>query len=230
MNRFVDHYIINNSDNTQTIKDFSKTNPDFTFSWTGGDLSSKEKKKVDVTYIPSNTTYDVGAWIVIGTSEMHESGTCLKVTFKASSIDESKQKRTHLVVLLKDKSEVSFNLQDEPIMGYKNGKLVITSTRSVTEFDVSNIRNLSYVDSPTDIEEVDVSDGQGDTPFIRNGESFTFFPGGKELKVQISTVGGIAVSSFTIPKETPTTISLGALHPGVYIIRMNEITYKTIIR
>ena len=223
-------YIVNNTGNAQTIHDFSNTHPDFTFSWTGGSLSSNERRKVDVTYAPSSTTSDVGAWVVIGTDEMYENGTCLKVTFKASSIDESKLRRSHLVVQMKDKSKVSFGLQDEPVMGYKNGKLVITSAGSVTEFDVSNVLKLSYVDITNDIEEAELSDKQGDAPFIQNGESLTFFPGVKDLSVQISTVGGAAVRSFTIPKDRPATISLTTLHPGVYIIRVNEITYKTIIR
>ena len=225
-------YIVNNSSNAQTIQDFSNTHPDFTFSWTGGSLSSNERRKVDVTYAPSSTTNDVGAWVVIGTNEMYESSTCLKVTFKASSIDESKLKCSHLVVQMKDKSKVSFGLQDEPVMGYKNGKLVITCAGSVTEFDVSNVLKLSYVDIPNenDIEEHELSDRQGDTPFIQNDESLTFFPGVKDLSVQISTVGGATVRSFIIPKDHPATISLTSLHPGVYIIRVNEITYKTIIR
>ena len=223
-------YIINNSDNAQTIHDFSNTHPDFTFSWTEGSLSSNERKKVNVTYAPSSITNDVDAWIVIGSNEMYESGTCLKIIFKASSIDESKMKRTHLAVLLKDNSKVSFSLQEEPVVRHKNGKLVITSTGSVTEFDVSNVRKLSYIDIPDDIEEIEFSGKKGDAPFIRNGESLTFFPCVKDLNVQISTVGGTVVRSFTIPKDRPATISLGALSLGVYMIRVNDITYKTIIR
>lgn len=137
---------------------------------------------------------------------------------------------SHLVVIFKDNSKIAFHLLDEPILCYENGKLVITSPGSITELDVNRILKLSYEDISNGIEEIEDSNDSNITPFIQNGESLTFFPDRNNLDIQVVTIGGRTVKSIKVPKGHPETIHLNTLQTGVYLIVVNKITYKIIIR
>ena len=141
-----------------------------------------------------------------------------------------KQPPSHLVIIFKDNSRIAFHLLDEPILCYKNGKLVITSPSSITELDVDRIKKLSYENITSGIEEIERSNDSEIMPFIQTGESLTFFPDGRDLRIQVVTIGGHVVQSFNLPKGYPETVHLSALQPGIYMIVVNETTYKIIIR
>lgn len=137
---------------------------------------------------------------------------------------------SHLVIVFKDNSRIAFHLLDEPVLCYENGKLVITSSGSITELDVSRIQKLSYEDITNGIEEMEDSKDSNIAPFIQNGEYLTFFPDRSDLKIQIVTIGGRIVKSFNLPKGHPETMHLNTLQSGIYMIIVNETTYKIIIR
>lgn len=133
---------------------------------------------------------------------------------------------TCLVVWQKDGSVVLFNLTETPKVTYKADKVIVTAS-SVVEFKFQAISKMTY-DLPT----VDVKwpTQKAERPFRNNGETITFLPADKDMHVKIVLVSGMVVKEFVVRKDDTYTLSLMAFPDKLYLVNVNGVTYKIMVR
>lgn len=143
-----------------------------------------------------------------------------EVQYNQSSSD------TCLVVWQKDGSVVLFNLTETPKVTYEADKVIVTGS-SVVEFKFQAISKMTY-DLPT----VDVKwpAVKAERPFRNNGETITFLPADKDMHVKIVLINGMVVNEFVVRKDDTYTLSLNAYPDKLYLINVNGVTYKIMIR
>ena len=221
--------ITNLCDSTVWIEDFSNTHLDFSLSWSAGAIPAHGSQKVKVTYTPTYVSRNVNAWLLIGSKEMQARNEGIKVIMNASSMDTNFKARTHLVILCNDSTKFAFSLNEMPLLAHKDGKLMVTSTTTSSEIELSKILKITYA---SENESMGIQEISSDTnaPFVREGASLIFYPNGKEQRVKIITIGGIVAREFAIPADQSVKFSLSTLMPDVYIISLNSTTYKMILR
>lgn len=132
-----------------------------------------------------------------------------------------------LKVWKKDKTTVLYDLSDEPVTTFENGKLVIKTSSSTVEYSVKDILRYTYegvrtgIDNITYDNSVLVKEEQDKLSFLNlktGSEVYLFNANGRLLDVQRSN-GTDAVS-----------VSLSSHPQGVYFVKCGNETIKLMKR
>ena len=132
-----------------------------------------------------------------------------------------------LKVWKKDKTTVLYDLSDEPVTTFENGKLVIKTSSSTVEYPVKDILRYTYegvrtgIDNITYDNSVLVKEEQDKLSFLNlktGSEVYLFNANGRLLDVQRSN-GTDAVS-----------VSLSSRPQGVYFVKCGNETIKLMKR
>lgn len=131
---------------------------------------------------------------------------------------------SYMVIEQKSGRKYSFLLQDNPVITYEDGYLVVDSGMS-TYYAIRDIKNYHFSASDeTSVEEISsnnirITNLDDATLSIENGE-----PGGN---VTLSNVNGILYSTATIDGNKSAQISLPSAQ-GVYILSIGKQSFKII--
>ena len=121
-----------------------------------------------------------------------------------------------------DGQVVSINLNDEPRTTYNDGNLVITTTKVTITYPLENVKRYTYVSASNGIS----SPGVSKAKLSANGETLTFTGLKAGTSIILYNVAGQLLRRVTPSSEGYAIVSVSKLPTGVYIVKMNDATYK----
>ena len=216
--------IHNNTFGLLNVKPFGIDADDFFVDWTGGEIQPNATQPVTVTYSPTKETIAAGGSLLIATAIDSSFVNVSATSHKGSNELTSK---ANLVVWCKNGAKVSFLLNDKPIVKIKDGKWIIDCKKAVVEYDVVDVVKMTYDGILDDIPAIDVGT---EKPFAFDAETLTFLSDSEDLHVRIVATSGIVVRQFVARCGTAFSVPLNQFAPGVYIVTVNNISYKISIR
>lgn len=133
----------------------------------------------------------------------------------------------NLVVWHKDGGVVMFNLTELPQITYSGDKVIIESS-SIVEYDFQSIKKMTYsFDDANGINDINI---HTKIPFTTDGGTITFLPNGEDLNVKFILMNGIVLKDFVVRKGESYTMTLHSSPEKIYMINVNGVTYKIMIR
>lgn len=222
--RSLSFIIWNNTFEQKEIQPFSLNDTDFSIDWNGGGLEPNAKQLVTVTYSPTTTTIATGGILSIGTA----SDSTLVSVFASSHKGHSDlTTKRNLVVWGKDNSQTSFVLNEKPVVTVADGIIKVESTTTSAEFSFNDILKLTYegiVDPSASLNDIELKS------FEQANDALTFYSDCEDLHVQIVSLGGVVEQQFTVKQGSTCSLLLSQFSKGIYVINVNEISYKIAIR
>jgi hypothetical protein len=216
--------IHNNTFGLINVKSFGIDADDFFVDWTGGEISPNATQKVTVTYSPTKETVATGGSMLIATAI---DSSFVNVSASSHKGSNELTSKADLVVWCKNGANVSFLLNDKPIVKIKDGKWIINCMMAIAEYNVADVVKMTYEGIPNDIPAIDVGT---DRPFAFDAEALTFLSDSEDLQVRIVATSGVIVRQFVARRGTASSVPLNHFAPGVYIVSVNNISYKISIR
>lgn len=133
-----------------------------------------------------------------------------------------------LVVWQKDGSKVGFKLEELPKVVVDGDLVHVDSKEESATFDIQDIAKMTYVfDYANGIKIINMST---EKPFRNTQDAIIFQPASNDLNVKIIAVSGMLVDNFVVKSGTMTSYSFSGLNAGTYIIIVNEVSYKIVVR
>lgn len=133
------------------------------------------------------------------------------------------QQRDCLVVWHKDGSKVVFSLKEQPKVAYGDSLVTIQAATTV-EYAFQAIQKMTFENEQVvGIKELETS---STLPFESDGQTVTFLPSDRDLRVRVVSLNGIVVKELTVRKDERQQFSFRGLPAGVYLMNVNGITYK----
>ena len=126
-----------------------------------------------------------------------------------------------LQVWLSDGKVVTINLNEEPVTTYADGQLTITTNKTTVTYPLEKVMKYTY-DSATGIDLPDVMN----TSFSQDGETITFKGLPTGTSIAIYSAAGQLVRTLLSSAQPKTVVSVSDLPIGVYVVKVNGITYK----
>lgn len=133
------------------------------------------------------------------------------------------QEYNNVVVTLTDGTSRTISLSEKPIVTIANGKLVIKTDMSTTEFDRANVARFNFVSDLVGIDEISSDDNE----VIKDGDNLYFSNLPEDSLIKIYTADGSLVKSTTASGAYK--ISLADFSAGVYIVSVNGVSTKIAI-
>lgn len=132
-----------------------------------------------------------------------------------------------LVVWQKDGSKVLFNLSERPQVTMGDDMVKVETVKISAEYAFEDVRKMTYdFSDPDAIKNVLFSD----KPFSVADRAIAFFPSETDMNVSIVSANGMVVKELVVSKDEPTAVSLSGMTSGVYLVKVNGVTYKISIR
>lgn len=128
-----------------------------------------------------------------------------------------------LVIVQHDDSKVFYNLDEEPLTTFTPDDLVIKTQSTTISYPLNTIKQFMYEKGVTGVEEVSrdgVCISQKDDQIIVTG-----LPIGKS--VSLYSTDGYQIAKQVSDGSQRTILSLSQLPAGVYIVKADNVTYKT---
>ena len=130
------------------------------------------------------------------------------------------QEYSKVVVTLTDGTIRTISLSEKPIVTIANGKLVIKTEMTTTEFDRANVSRFNFISDVDGIEEIesDVQDVYND------GENLYFSNLTENSLIEIYATDGTLLKRKTASGTYK--ITLAELSAGIYIVSVNGVSTK----
>lgn len=120
-----------------------------------------------------------------------------------------------------DGQVMSINLADEPKTTYTDGNLVITTTKTTITYPLEEVKKYTYMSTNG------ITQPEGLTArFSQDGESITFSGLERDTEISVYSTAGQIVQKVKANGKDKTTVSVSDLPTGVYVVKVNAITYK----
>lgn len=134
----------------------------------------------------------------------------------------AKAEQKMLVVTAMDGTTTKYLLDGMPQVKIEKPYLVISSGMASVSLPLENLQHMHYAkatDEATAIEDIKVHDEKGDSERI----DFSNLPA--DANVSIYTLDGKLVQALR-PNGRALSLPLGSLQSGVYVVKVNDVTYK----
>jgi len=217
--------IRNNTFQSQTIMLSGMDNEDFSIDWHGGEILPNMSKRVTVTFAPTTTSFVTGGSFKVCTM----TDSCyVNITASSHRSGYDLTTKDNLVLWLKDGSKSTFILNDAPVVTVRDGILNISSKTISAEYVYSDVVKMTYEDLISDNVigiSVDLEE-----PYRFTDDAILFYSDIDDLNVWIMSAGGITVRQFEVQKGESVSLPLSQFSAGVYVINVNNISYKIVIR
>ena len=127
-----------------------------------------------------------------------------------------------LQVWLADGQTMSINLSEEPRTTYSDGNLVIMTTKTTVTFPLEKVKKFTYRDASNGINQPNVVKAA----FSADGETLSFSDLKSGTTILLYNVAGQLLRSVTPDSGNRAVVSVSQLPTGVYVVKMNDATYK----
>lgn len=132
-----------------------------------------------------------------------------------------------LIIETIDGETQTIALTSQPKITIKNGELIIASDESEISLPVQSVSKYTFsqVDD-SGIKQIENTEA----PFSMSDNRIIFNSSQSSRNVMFYSVGGVLLRSFTIRPGSGGYFDISSLVPGVYIVRVNDITVKIVKR
>ena len=120
-----------------------------------------------------------------------------------------------------DGKVVNIDLNEQPVTTYSDGNLIITTTKTTITYPLEKVVKYTYV-SAEGIESIDAMN----TKFSQDGETLTFSGLSQGTEIAVYASSGQMMRKTNAGPQAKTTVSVSDLPPGVYLVKVNSVTYK----
>lgn len=137
--------------------------------------------------------------------------------------------KTHLVITAKDGTQVAFALQEQPKVTFVESELQLKTTNLDVSYSLVNMVNFKY--EKRDIIPSSVINLQGQESVYLLEEDYIVFPFlAKDTEVSLYTINGIMIFSKKVNQSGEYLFPLSHLRSAIYVLKVNDLTYKIIKR
>ena len=120
-----------------------------------------------------------------------------------------------------DGNVVNIDLSEEPVTRYADGNLIITTTKTTISYPLEKVAKYTYI-SADGIESVNGMRSK----FSQDGETLIFSGLAQGTEISVYASSGQMIRKTKAGHQAKTTVSVSSLPPGVYMVKVNSITYK----
>ena len=221
--------IKNNTYERMNVLPLNLQHSDFTVDWQGGEIEPHSTQQVVVTYSPKSKTFSAGELLNVSNAS---DSTLINIVASSHTGSNELTTKENLVVWLKDGSKTTFVLNEKPIVTIGDKTLKVNGAKASAEYDFKDILRLTYDGMfPDDItKEISATEAETKKPFTQTSEALVFSSDKEILDVKIVAVSGTVVKRFTVQNGSTFTLPLSQIPTGVYVINVNNISYKVSIR
>lgn len=136
---------------------------------------------------------------------------------------------THLVISSKDGTQVAFALQEQPRLTFVESELRVLTSKLDVSYALENMANFTYEERDTVSSNVINLQETGVMYFLNN--EYIVFPSLTEgTEISLATITGAMIFSQKLTQAGEYTCHLSHLMPSVYLLKVNNLTYKIIKR
>ena len=127
------------------------------------------------------------------------------------------------VVWLHDGGRVSFPLEEHPVVTHRDGMLVVSSNDAVVEYAHSAVHKFTLTDEeiPAGIATTELG-----TRWEQRGETMVFADCTPSERLSIFDASGRLVKQYAIAPDGTLEIPLGLFAEGMYVVKIESLTYK----
>ena len=126
-----------------------------------------------------------------------------------------------LQILQSDGQVVNIDLKDEPKTTYENGNLIITTTKTTITYPLEKVKRYTYV-SALGISSPNVVG----VSFSQDGETLTFKGLKPTTKIMLYSTSGQVLRTIKPNNSDKIAVSISQYPAGVYLVKVNDVTYK----
>ncbi|MBO5866318.1 MAG: T9SS type A sorting domain-containing protein [Bacteroidaceae bacterium] len=132
----------------------------------------------------------------------------------------------HLVIEINDSKQHSYSLSDKPVITFDNDRLFIKTDKIEIDYPISNIVKYYFIE----LDETGVEDIKNDVDninFIYTNPDFLCVEGiNGDADINIYDISGRVCAVNSTKSDNCMKIELNTLKKGVYIIKVNNHSFK----
>lgn len=121
-----------------------------------------------------------------------------------------------------DGQVVTIALSDEPVTTYADGKLIVQTKKTTITYPLEKVKRYTY---GSEIDGISLP-GAVKAEFSNNGETLTFTGLKPNTNIWVYTAAGQVARKLNSGKNSKVAVSVSNLPTGVYVVKINDITYK----
>lgn len=134
---------------------------------------------------------------------------------------------THLAITGIDGSKITYLLLDEPELKFNGANMVIASKAIKAEYQLNTVKQITYENDSNSV--IDATISEGITYHIKDN-ILELTNDLTDFTVHIYDTNGRCLINNKIHKSETFSISLNNFNKGIYILEINNHSYKFIIR
>ena len=120
-----------------------------------------------------------------------------------------------------DGQVVTIALSEEPVTRYADGNLIITTTKTSITYPLEKVRKYTYVSADG------ISSLEGmKSRLSQDGETLIFSGLSQGTEITMYSTSGLVLRKVKSGSQAKITVSVSDLPPGVYLVKVNSVTYK----
>lgn len=147
----------------------------------------------------------------------------LLLLFFAGLTMQAQTPKQQLVVWQKNGDKVRFDLAELPETTFKNGQLVVTTSKTTVYYQLENILRYTYEGVKTAI---DLMPHERSVVVSRDGDAVTFENLKAGTTVSVYAANGTLVEQLTAAEDQPLRCSVSSHPNGVYLVKAGSQTIK----
>lgn len=117
---------------------------------------------------------------------------------------------------------MTIKLSENPSTRYVDGNLVIQSSNANISFPLEQVKKYTYSANPAAISSPEVLGCE----FSLDGETLTFTGLKRGTEITVYSLSGQLLRQQTTGSEAVTVVSVSSFPTGVYLVKINGVTYK----
>lgn len=141
-----------------------------------------------------------------------------------ASVSMSVSAQNTVIVHQKDGKTVSFGLPEKPVITYVDNEMVITTTKTVLQYPLASVSQLTFSDDETSV--APVAD-EKQAPVLELDNYVVRITGADaEASVTVVASDGKTLIRTKVNSDGTATFSVAELPEGIYIIKSENLTFK----
>lgn len=141
-----------------------------------------------------------------------------------ASVSMSVSAQNTVIVHQKDGKTVSFGLPEKPVITYADNEMVITTTKTVLQYPLASVSQLTFSDDETSV--APVAD-EKQAPVLELDNYVVRITGADaEASVTVVASDGKTLILTKVNSDGTATFSVAELPEGIYIIKSENLTFK----
>lgn len=124
-------------------------------------------------------------------------------------------------------------LNEQPRITFLGTDLIVSTPEITDTYDLQGIDYIVYEGVTTGINDVifgEPGNVSTECPFVVSGPSLVFTATSQSLSISVYTIDGRLIANKELREGASKTLSLEGFGPGIYVVKVNDVTYKIALR